>query len=151
VGALNTVVDLAVLNLLIAITHTGQTGASFAFFKTIAFVCALLNSYLLNRAWTFESDRRKSRIVEGGQFLLISVLGALVNVGSSWYAATFVPHSPDLNRWWPSIAALVGTAFSLGFNFVGYKYFVFARSTRTTVAKPVRQHPTLSERRSVIP
>ncbi len=147
-GAINTIVDLAVLNLLIAATHTGKTGASFALFKSIAFVCALLNSYLMNRSWTFERDVRKSRVVEGSQFLVVSLLGALVNVGSSWYVATFVSHSPDLDRYWPSIAALVGTAFSLGFNFVGYKYFVFARSGRRDLEEPLRHTPRFSGQRS---
>jgi putative flippase GtrA len=148
VGAINTIVDLAVLNLLIAATHTGKTGASFALFKSIAFVCALLNSYLMNRSWTFESDGRKTRVVEGSQFLVVSLLGALVNVGGSWYVATFVSHSPELDRYWPSIAALVGTAFSLGFNFVGYKYFVFTRSRRSNIKEPVRNPPRFSRQRS---
>src|SRR5690348_7077115 len=52
VGAINTAVDLLVLNVLILITHTGQRGASFALFKTVAFVCAVVNSYVMNRSWT---------------------------------------------------------------------------------------------------
>ena len=44
VGAINTIVDLGILNLLILFTHTGQRGAMFALFKTVAFVCAVVNS-----------------------------------------------------------------------------------------------------------
>jgi putative flippase GtrA len=148
VGAINTVVDLIVLNLLIAVTHTGKTGASFALFKSIAFVCALLNSYIMNRSWTFESAATKSRVVEGSQFLLVSLLGAFVNVGSSWYVATFVSHSRRLDRLWPSMAALVGTAFSLGFNFVGYKFFVFARPTDAPITDGEHRNTRFSDRRS---
>ncbi|HWC18661.1 MAG TPA: GtrA family protein [Terriglobales bacterium] len=127
VGAINTAVDLIVLNLLIVITHTGQRGASFAVFKTIAFVCAVLNSYLMNRSWTFRGAKKKNSMLEGSQFMFVSVLGAVVNVGSSWYVATFThPILGITSRWWPSLAALVGTAFSLGFNFIGYKFWVFA-------------------------
>jgi putative flippase GtrA len=127
VGAINTIVDLSVLNLLILLTHTGRAGAMYALFKTVAFACAVLNSYLLNRSWTFKPAPQKRQTVEGAQFLFVSILGAVVNVGSSWYVATYGnptwPVNPNL---WPSIAALVGTVFSLGFNFVGYKFWVFA-------------------------
>jgi putative flippase GtrA len=127
VGALNTVVDLAVLNALIAATGTGRTGLMYAVYKSIAFFCAVLNSYLLNRSWTFERVAAKSQILEGTQFLFISILGALVNVGSSWYVATYTSPAWGVSpKLWPSVAALVGTAFSLGFNFVGYKFWVFA-------------------------
>ena len=127
VGALNTVVDLGVLNALIFSTHRGRTGAIFALYKAIAFSCAVLNSYLLNRSWTFQRVGSKSQTVEGAQFLFISILGSVVNVGSSWYVATFARPFSELNpSLWPSVAALVGTAFSLGFNFIGYKFWVFA-------------------------
>lgn len=127
VGAINTLVDLAILNLLIFLTHTGQRGAMFALFKTVAFVCAVANSYLMNRSWTFKRVASKNPMLEGSQFLFVSVLGAVVNVGSSWYVATYTrPFSGIGPKWWPSLAALVGTAFSLAFNFIGYKFWVFA-------------------------
>ena len=131
VGAINTVVDLAILNLLIYITHTGQRGAMFALFKTVAFVCAVVNSYWMNRSWTFKRVAAKNPMLEGSQFLFVSVLGAVVNVGSSWYVATYThPLSGIEPKWWPSLAALVGTAFSLAFNFLGYKFWVFAHRKR---------------------
>jgi len=127
VGGINTIVDLLVLNFLILLTHTGRTGAIFALFKAVAFTCAVLNSYLLNRSWTFKPAPQKRQTVEGAQFLFVSILGASVNVGSSWYVATYTHPAWAVNpNLWPSIAALVGTAFSLGFNFVGYKFWVFA-------------------------
>ena len=127
VGAINTFVDLAILNLLILLTRTGQRGAMFAVFKTIAFVCAVMNSYWMNRSWTFKRVATKNPMLEGSQFLFVSLLGAVVNVGSSWYVATYIhPVSGIQARWWPSLAALVGTAFSLAFNFIGYKFWVFA-------------------------
>jgi putative flippase GtrA len=132
VGIINTVVDLAVLNALILLTHTGQTGTMFAVFKTVAFVCAVLNSYLMNRSWTFRRAIDKHHLVEGAQFLFISLLGAVVNVGSSSYVATYMhPRWGIHTNAWPSFAALVGTVFSLGFNFIGYKFWVFAHRKST--------------------
>ena len=140
VGGLNTVVDLAVLNVLIFTTHRGRTGAMYAFYKAIAFCCAVLNSYLLNRSWTFQRVGTKSQAVEGAQFLFISILGSVVNVGSSWYVATFAhPFSGLSPSLWPSVAALVGTAFSLAFNFIGYKFWVFAHRHPRKIDSPQKQ------------
>ena len=47
VGVINTVVDLAVLNALILIAHTGERGAMYALFKTIAF--AAVTAASINR------------------------------------------------------------------------------------------------------
>jgi len=127
VGGINTIVDLFVLNLLILLTRTGRTGFMFALFKAVAFACAVLNSYLLNRSWTFKPSPDKRQTIEGAQFLFVSIVGAVVNVGSSWYVATYTHPGWTVNpNLWPSMAALVGTAFSLGFNFIGYKFWVFA-------------------------
>jgi len=127
----NTLVDLAVLNGLIALTHSGRTGLLYAIFKTAAFICAVLNSYVMNSAWTFERTHPRKTSKEVAEYLLISGFGAVVNVGSSWYVATFMQPRPELAAYWPSIAALVGTAFSFAFNFAGYKYFVFSPRRNT--------------------
>jgi len=127
VGIINTVVDLSALNILIFLFHTGQAGTMFAVFKTVAFACAVMNSYLMNRSWTFRRVTDKHHVVEGAQFLFISLLGAVVNVGTSSYVATYMhPRWGIHTKAWPSFAALVGTAFSLGFNFIGYKFWVFS-------------------------
>jgi putative flippase GtrA len=123
---LNTLVDLAVLNGLIALTGTGRRGLLYAIFKAIAFVCAVLNSYVMNSAWTFQRSSGRKTSKEVAEYLLVSGCGAVVNVGSSWYVATFVLPWPGLAAYWPTVAALVGTAFSFASNFAGYKYFVFS-------------------------
>lgn len=126
VGIVNTFVDLGVLNLLILITHTGQRGFDFMLIKTTSFMVAVLNSYFLNRSWTFRAKgRQKSFLHSGSQFLLVSLIGAVVNVGTASYIATFVSPLGGLVKLWPSVAALVGTACSFVWNFIGYKYFVF--------------------------
>lgn len=126
VGIINTVVDLGVLNLLIQLTHTGQRGFDFMLIKTTSFMVAVMNSYYLNRSWTFRATgRHKSLVRSGSQFLIVSLVGAVVNVGTASYVATFVPPITGLEKLWPSAAALVGTAGSFIWNFIGYKYIVF--------------------------
>ncbi|MDP3991580.1 MAG: GtrA family protein, partial [Candidatus Colwellbacteria bacterium] len=58
VGGLNTFLDFAVLNFLIA--SSGMvSGAGFGFSKGISFIVATINSYFWNRHWTFESRNRE--------------------------------------------------------------------------------------------
>jgi len=44
VGVINTAVDLAVLNTLIAVSHRGRSGLLYSLFKAISFLVAVLNS-----------------------------------------------------------------------------------------------------------
>jgi putative flippase GtrA len=126
VGIINTVVDLGVLNLLIQVTHTGERGFDFMLIKTTSFMVAVMNSYFLNRSWTFRATgRHKSLVRSGSQFLIVSLIGAVVNVGTASYVATFVSPIAGMEKLWPSAAALVGTAGSFIWNFIGYKYIVF--------------------------
>ena len=126
VGIINTFVDLGVLNLLIQVTHTGEKGLHFMLIKTTSFMVAVMNSYYLNRSWTFrDKGRQKSFMRAGSQFLVVSLIGAVVNVGTASYIATYVPPPSGVEKLWPSAAALVGTACSFIWNFIGYKYIVF--------------------------
>lgn len=130
VGVVNTAVDIVVLNLLILIAGTGHTGPLFTVFKTISFIAALLNSYWMNSKWTFveETGGGRPSVTQGAQFVVVSLLSAVVNIASASYVATFITPPADLHHYWPTVAALVGTVFSFIFNFVGYKYFVFTRN-----------------------
>ena len=126
IGIVNTVIDLAVLNILIWFTHTGQSGFRYTEYKTISFLAALLNSYLLNRHWTFAKVPKKRMGPEAVQFFLVSVVGAALNIGSASVVASYLHPGLGLEKYWPSISALSGTLWGLVFNFVGYKYLVFS-------------------------
>ena len=127
VGVLNTLVDIAVLNLLILITGTGHTGPLFTAFKTVSFLAALLNSFYMNSRWTFAGENgSRPTATQGAQFIAISVVGSIVNIASASYVASYVRPPAELVAYWPTIAALVGTVFSVVFNFIGYKFLVFS-------------------------
>jgi putative flippase GtrA len=128
VGLVNTCLDLAVLNFLIFLTHMGRNGLWFSVFKSISFLVAVSNSYFINHSWTFRGASGRTSIAQASQFLAVSLLGALINVSSASYVATFVPAIRGMEIYWPSIAALAGTACGPGFNFIGYKHIVFAKA-----------------------
>jgi putative flippase GtrA len=126
VGLINTAVDLAVLNALILLTHMGRNGIWFSIFKAISFLVAVLNSYFINHSWTFARSGGERSVSQAGQFLAVSLVGAVINVSSASYVATFIAPIHGIERYWPSIAALAGTASALIFNFLGYKHIVFS-------------------------
>ncbi len=127
VGFINTVIDLAVLNLLILVWPQGDSGPLFTAFKTISFLVAMLNSYLMNSRWTFAAAGCPRRATHGAHFITVSIIGSVLNIGSASYVATFLRPPAVLDPYWPSVAALVGTVCSFAFNFVGYKYIVFSQ------------------------
>ncbi len=124
VGVINTAVDLSVLNTLLFLDPGGRSGSRYALFKTLAFLVAVTNSYLLNRRFTFRSERAASS-AQMTQYLVVSLVGLLINVGVATAVVSFIPAPLALAAFWPSLAAMVGIPFGLVWNFVGYRYVVF--------------------------
>lgn len=123
VGIVNTAVDFAVLNGLIFLTGIA-TGAWFSVFKAISFSLATLNSYALNKRWTFFSQSAGSPS-QFARFIAINAVGLLINVlVASLIANSQVKFgiSPHL---FANFAALGGVLMSMSWNFIGYKFFVF--------------------------
>ncbi|MBN2197784.1 GtrA family protein [Candidatus Wolfebacteria bacterium] len=126
VGALNTFLDLGVLNGLILLSGIAA-GLWFSVFKAISFILANINSYFWNKHWTFGSSQ-KANIKEFGQFLIVSLIGLGINIGIASFIVNiigpFKNFSPEL---WANIGALFATIASLFWNFIGYKLIVFKK------------------------
>ena len=122
VGISNTFVDLAVLNLLLFLTHIAS-GTPFIFFKAISFLVAATNSYIWNRRWTFRSDKQVFI-----QFFMVSTVGLLLNVGTASFLVNVVGPQFGLSpKLWANTGALIGTLVVMTWNFLGYKFVVFKR------------------------
>lgn len=127
VGAINTALDLLVLNALLLMSDQAKHDASFSIFKAISFLVAVINSYWLNRYWTFAGTRTRNTRAAFGQFLGVSLVGLAVNnvVATLVFRHAFV--IPRLSALRATIAGLAGSAAGLTWNYVGYKFFVFKR------------------------
>lgn len=125
VGGLNTFLDFAVLNFLIASSGIAA-GLGFSFFKGISFLVAVTNSYFWNKYWTFESTAKKE--LEFIQFIVVSTIGLFINVGVASLIVNSVGAPGGLSdALWANVGALVAVAASLIWNFLGYKFIVFRR------------------------
>ncbi|GAC1414057.1 MAG: hypothetical protein NVSMB66_6940 [Candidatus Doudnabacteria bacterium] len=129
VGVINTGIDLIVLNILIVLSGKGKEGVYYTVFKSISFLVSVTASFFMNKYWTFVGEGKNSEILELSEFAIISLIGFVINVGVATLIIKFISPLPVLAKYWPSVAALGGTAIGLIWNFFGYKYVVFEKKS----------------------
>ena len=127
VGALNTFVDLGILNILMLLTGIAS-GWLYSLFKALSFVTSVVNSYFWNKFWTYERKETKVGGKEFGKFFLIAGIGFFLNVAIASFVVNVVgPQfgiSPEL---WANIGAFIAIICVFMWNFLGYKFIVFKK------------------------
>ncbi len=131
VGGVNTGIDFAVLNALMFMTSITQ-GLGLFVLNCISFSVAVVNSYYMNKRWTFKEAAAgladKSAGVQFSQFFVVSVIGITINGLILTGITTLIAPPMGLSeQLWANVAKLVATGASLVWNFVGYKLFVFKK------------------------
>ncbi|BBI35085.1 GtrA family protein [Cohnella abietis] len=111
VGGLNTGVDFAVF---CALVYGAGLGSLWA--QSISYLAGVINSYLLNRYWTFKVKKKQS-VGEVVRFILINIV--------SFSAATLA--LLGLEHWGTesALAKIVSVVCSLAVNYIGYRLWVF--------------------------
>lgn len=127
IGVLNTAVDFGVYNILIFLTDYSR-GSRVAALSVISFAVALMNSYFWNRRWVFAGAvEKKTQFIE---FIVISLVAASVSYGIVAGMTAYVPPFDGLSdKQWANVAKALAVVFSFAWNFVGYKYLVFRKSS----------------------
>lgn len=130
VGALNTVIDFGILNLLSRATGIAA-GLFLGGVNVPGFLVAVVNSYFWNKLWVFK-EGRENLLAAFPKFFAVTLMGLLVNSGIVIAFTTYVAPSAGLP---PNIALNIGklmaTVISLAVNFLGYKFFVFQKVETT--------------------
>lgn len=125
VGALNTFIDLGVLNFLMWVFGIAA-GVSYSVFKAISFLAATVNSYFWNKYWTFEKKERKPGPKEFIKFLIITTIGFLINVGIASFVVNITgPKFGITEVTWGNIGAFAAVFVAWIWNFIGSKFIVF--------------------------
>ncbi len=75
VGALGSVVDLGVMNLLTRLFHMALVPAG-----SISFVCAVTNNFIGNRYWTYPDSRSRPLMHQLGMFFLVNAIGIGIRI-----------------------------------------------------------------------
>jgi putative flippase GtrA len=127
VGAANFAVDIGILNLLIFLSGTA-VGVAYIAFKVISFAFAVTNSYIWNKIWTFKKVDTKETGKEFGQFIMISVIGLILNAAVAGFLVIVVGPMGGINvKTWASVSAAVASICVMAWNFLGYKFWVFRK------------------------
>ncbi|HOF95206.1 MAG TPA: GtrA family protein [Clostridia bacterium] len=113
VGLLNTAVDYLVFALLTEILYLPDTPA-----KLISYSCGILNSYVLNTAWTFKRERKRTPSEVLG-FVLVNIVSLGAALAVLYVSRKLLHIETALFR------NLIATPISMLINFFGNKLFVF--------------------------
>jgi putative flippase GtrA len=127
IGVANTVVDLGIYNLLIY-TSDVSTGYLIVVFKSFSVLAAIVNSYVWNKFWSFEKKEVGNLGEEFTQFLMVSLVGLLLNVGITAFVVNIIGAPNGVGeKVWANVGGLTASILVLTWNFIGYKFFVFKK------------------------
>ncbi len=136
VGALNTFVDLGILNILILLTGIAS-GWFYSLFKALSFSFSVINSYFWNKFWTYEHKETKVGGKEFGKFYLVAGIGFILNVGVASLIVNIVgPQFGISAELWANIGAFVAIICVFMWNFLGYKFIVFKKKDKEVPITP---------------
>ncbi len=127
IGALATLVDLGILNVLIWISGIAA-GLWFSIFKGISFIVATCSKYLGDKFWAFEKMERVGMGKEFGQFFTVTLISLAINVGAASLIVNLIGSQFDLTeKIWANVGAILAAFVSAIWNFLGYKFIVFKK------------------------
>jgi putative flippase GtrA len=128
VGAVNTVLDFGLANLL----YLGFGWPSLSA-KTASVAVAATSSFFMNRHWTFRHRARTGLRREYGLFFLLNGVGLLIANGCILVVERGLGKTGAL---WFNVAQVAGLALGMVFRFATYKRFVFVSHERA--ARPAQ-------------
>lgn len=127
VGFLNTLIDFGMLNLLVLI-FGATAGPPLVLCNVMAFAAASLNSYLLNKKWTF-SEQSGSSLRQYLFFAAFAIGGLAVNSLVLYLLSTGLTRPSQLSPvLWVNMAKAGATAGSMTWNYLACRYIVFRKA-----------------------
>lgn len=127
IGLSNVAIDFGSLNLLILMTGIDK-GLWFSAFKGISFVCAVTNSYLWNKYWTFDGGSTEDVGRQFVKFIIVAGIGFIINVAIASVIVNYIePVAGVSSILWANFGAFASIVIVMLWNFLGYKYLVFKK------------------------
>lgn len=122
-GGLNTLIDLLILNGLLWLFPTNST-RMLLLYNSFAYSTGAINSFLLNKYWTFGQKQRTTR-GETARFTLVTIGGILWSSIILWLASLAL-HSFLLNATvWANVSKLVAIGGTALISYLGLCLWVF--------------------------
>jgi putative flippase GtrA len=119
VGAIGFLIDAGILTLLMTGFGLDHYSA-----RAVSFTVAVTFTWYMNRRWVFEKSTASMSGREYSSYLVVQVIGALINLTVFVAVIEFVPRLTSM----PVIPLAVGAIAALLFNFGASSRFVFSES-----------------------
>ena len=85
VGAIGSVIDIGIANLLIHLLNMRLVYAG-----SISFICAVFSNFTLNRYWTYPDSRSRPLMHQLGMFFLVNSIGIAIRIPILHYVEPFL-------------------------------------------------------------
>jgi putative flippase GtrA len=141
VGGLNTLVDLLSLNGLLWLFPT-TSALTLLIYSSLAFSFGAVNSFLLNKYWTFGS-RQKTTSVEVVRFVMTTLCGIIWSSIILWLASNALHPFLINTTLWANASKVIAIAGTALINYLGMRLWVFV-STKPKQALLPAHVPTYS-------
>ena len=94
------------------------------------FTCAIVNSYLWNKFWTFEDLDMAQAGKQFVRFIIVASIGLLINVVIATIVVNFINVESISSRVWANVGALSSLTAVVLWDFLGYKFIVFRKTDK---------------------
>jgi len=120
VGCLNTILDFTVFCIL-----NSLFGINYVISQIVSYSSGTLNSYILNKFWTFDDTKTdKKTIKEIVQFIIVNS----ASLGVSLIGLSILMNDGSINSCFAKIISMV---LAQVVNFLGYRFWVFGRIVKS--------------------
>jgi putative flippase GtrA len=150
VGGLNTVVDLLILNMLLLLFPTNSM-QMILIFGAIAYSVGAVNSFLLNKYWTFGYQQRTT-LREVVRFIVTTLCGIAWSSIILWLAGNALHPILIQPTIWANASKVVAICGTALINYLGMSLWVFVNKARKEYSQfntPVPARDDVSVRNSV--
>lgn len=113
VGVINTLIDFTVFTFL-----TYALGINVSLSQAIGYSSGVMNSFIMNKSWTFKQEQQNKPIKQFISFIIIN----LISLGISSLMINVLVNSAGISI---LISKILVTLVTQGVNYVGYKLVVF--------------------------
>jgi putative flippase GtrA len=128
VGGLNTIVDLLILNMLLLLFPSNST-RMILIFSAIAYSIGAVNSFLLNKYWTF-GYRQRTTWREVARFIVTTLFGIGWSSIILWLASNALQPILINPTIWANASKVVAICGTVMINYVGMSLWVFVNKAR---------------------
>ncbi len=132
VGGLNTLLDLLMLNGLLKLFPTTNI-FTILMFNSIAYSVGAVNSFLLNKYWTF-GQRHKTTWREVSRFTMTTILGIVCNDALFSCANMFLHPLIVHSSLWVNASKIIAISGTVLISYFGMRLWVFVRTPQVCIA-----------------